>query len=263
MNKFSTVFSSHRSIRHGAVLALLAVSFFGKNVAAAPEPKMPSRFDQATVTRLVRDIDKDFSAVVLKRGYFSNRSVQDYPVDKGLLLLKKTAEQEKKGSARWFLLQSVRAYAGVRSSKAEERATATSLYGTLFTAYAQSPSKQSVKVVQRSIYEFLNAVPTEKGDEQVFASAAVDEAQGKTAFLQALKAYIVLLKKNKPYKIAMPWTEAVTHFRVGKEASELVEQAVAPKQGTVVSPSLYFLAAKILEPSSPIRAEQMRQKAEK
>ena len=226
--------------------------------SAVPAPRMPKRFDKATVEKLVQTIDKDFNAVILKHGYFGSASPQDFSVPRGYELLQAAARKQPLGTPRWFVMSSVQAYAGLFRDE-KTRAAATTLYGTIFDAYARAPQEANVKTAQRSIYEFLHAIPS---DGQVMSASSIDMKQGKPVFLKALNAYIVLLNQNKPYKVALPWMEAVVALDVSPEATDMVSKALESSKGAPKLPTLYLLAAKVYEPTAPEKAAQLRQKSD-
>jgi hypothetical protein len=217
------------------------------------EPMPPTSFDKATVQHFLDTIDEGRNASMLKVLYFMAHRPQALPIEEGYALAKAAAAQEQVGSKRWFYLQSVCAFAALDlgPDKREEGFTA---YSAIFEHAAEAEKVDALYALQRSIYEYVGAMPS----VNVLTEATLKPAVG--VLLKAYTAQLALLKGNKPYEFEPNWDAAFVHTIADRRFGELTEKALAdPKMPHTTA--FVKLTATAMRYYDPFRAITLLQQA--
>ena len=150
----------------------------------AKAPLAPAVWDRATVTRLLRDIEKPRNAALLRGLYFGAHRAHALPVEAGRALLASAATQAKSASRRWFLLMSLRGFAELRAGEADSAAAGFAAYRALFDNAARAPAVGAQTIVRAAVADFVNTAPL--GYDQY----ELNDAKGdNAATVAAWKAY--------------------------------------------------------------------------
>lgn len=229
-------------------------------------PIIPADFDQRTVEQLIQNIEQGPNAAILKTGYYGSYKAPTYPIEQGLMRLQKFVEHQVVGTPRWYVSQSVLAYAqshnGADSDKV--RSCYHVIFSTYESTYAHAKSSKKtlnpmiVKAIQRSVYELVSMMPSH---DQAMGVRTTDLKKEKTLLLEALRTYLVLLRQNKPYKAVIPWKEAIANLQVSTEAAQLIEAAL--KNDPIKSREFYLLSSEILSLVSRSRSDEILHLAQK
>ncbi len=146
-------------------------------------PAAPAVWNRATVVRLLRDIEKPRNAALLRGLYFGAHRPHALPVEEGRKLLQSATTQAKPASRRWFLLMSLRGFAGLRSGEANSR-VGFDAYRVLFDAADKAPAAHSQTIVRAAVADFVNMASLGY-DQYKLSNAPGDNA----ATIAAWKAY--------------------------------------------------------------------------
>ena len=236
------------------VMAVCAASAGFDRPAYGAPPEMPPVFDQATVQTLVQDIDQGQNAVKLKIGYFARRSRLGYPRSEGLALLERCADQAQPDSRRWFVLQSVIGFAGLRVDQ-PSRETAYAAYSAIFRDSAKAEAAGATDVVERAMYELVATIPGNYGPRWQLCDLTV-----YPTLLKALAAQLSILKAGGKIPYRIPWARAFVFTGEARAARPVVERALADPQ-MPASYDFYMLAAEVLCTTDGDRAGELLQKA--
>lgn len=224
----------------------------GTPVGAEP-PALPSRFDQTTVQQLVDSLHQGQNATILKIGYFARRNAHPFPATKGFALLESALEKETVGSERWFYLQSVRGFAGLRIGQDTKR-SGYEAYKHLFSRMVDGQKASALDVVQRSIYEFVSTLPGNYGVGRTF------EDDAKEVLLKALPAHLNLLKRNDSGPYNIPWAAAAQAANVSGALIPIMAKALNdPSMPKTFH--LYKTAAEVYQTNDANRAIALLQQA--
>lgn len=173
-------------------------------------PVMPSSFDKATVQNLIDNIEMSGNAPILKVGYFNVRKPQVLPMREGYDLIVQAVEKEPKGTKRWFLLQQVRAWGGVRlpvenEEDGKRRNASFQVYAGLFDKADLARKNNASGVLLRTVYEYVQAVPTRH---------IARNLQGPPSLMKdlqkALRIYLDALMNNERVVFVPDWKNALT-----------------------------------------------------
>lgn len=222
------------------------------HAALAAPPQMPPSFDEATVKSLINKIDQEPNAIILKMGYFAVRKPHQFPRESGYALLGSSVKTATPNSRRWFVLQSVRAFAATRLRPIEV-ATGMEIYEDLFSRSSAAVKGVATDVVQRAVYECVVTIPMQYVD----TGLAIPEA--KETIVKALEAHLMY---PTDYSAARPpWEKAVKKTDSYQECEALVEQtlkrrATPDQYTTLVAAAAFYL------PFKPERTAELLQKAQ-
>ncbi len=197
------------------IAALLSCSV----AAANPPPRMPPAFDEQTVRGLVARIEQDRNDAILKFGYFLRRARHPLPAADGMAIFAAAIAEEAKGSRRWFLLQSVRGFGGLRAGP-ETKDDAYTAYAEMLDRAADAHQVGAAKVVLRSIYEFSGTVPEDW-------TGRGKDARARELLPKALSVYLDYLRKGVPTPLEIPWGPAIAAAGAAGVCAPLAEAALA------------------------------------
>ncbi len=138
-------------------------------------PPAPVNWDRTTVARLLRDIEKPRCAALLRGLYFGAHRTHALPTDAGWKLLVKAANASKPGSRRWFLLMSLRGFAGLRTENVPPE-QGFAAYRALFDGADRAPKARTQTIVRAALADFVNTTPLGFGQYKLFATSGDNEA---------------------------------------------------------------------------------------
>lgn len=167
-------------------------------------PVMPHTFDKATVQNLIDNITISGNAPILKVGYFNVRKPQALPLKDGYELLTQAVKKETIGTKRWFLLQQVRAWGGVRLDP-ETRHRGLQIYSDLFRKAVLAKQNKADDVLLRTVYEYVQAVPTNHLAQSGYETILINQV-----LKQSLKLYLDALVNNERVVFVPDWKGALS-----------------------------------------------------
>jgi hypothetical protein len=230
-------------------VVLLNALCLRSQVAASPVG-VPTQFDKSTVQNLLEKIDENQNAQILKMQYFAHRSKQVLPLDEGFALLKQALDHETLGSKKWFLLQSVRAFAGFRLSGSPQLEAYQS-YGDIFSRIEDANKVGATDVVQSDLYEFF-ATLMMAGSRLQNNGVVV-----QNTLMQAFHAYMA---SNDDRLLSLPINEILAETSVYKDAVDEVDRMVADPQVTKTY-RLLTVAAMLHMAAAPKQSVQLLRQA--
>lgn len=168
-------------------LFLFLIAPAHNSYAQNSSPAFPPVFDRSTVARLIQTIDTNYNAAVLKAGYFVRQRRGALPVEDGLKLVREQAKREKVASRRWVMLQSLRAFGGLRHS-AQGRTEALAVYGGIFDRTPQAIKSGASQDVLRALNDFVSTVPSVYVDTAQYSSEP-NAISAEASLLKGLRAW--------------------------------------------------------------------------
>lgn len=138
-------------------------------------PVAPAVWDRASVARLLRDIEKPRSAALLRGLYFGAHQAHALSVDAGWKLLTEATNAAKPQSRRWFLLMSLRGFAGLRTENVPPE-QGFAAYRALFDSADKAPKARAQTIVRAALADFVNTTPLGFGQYKLFATSGDNAA---------------------------------------------------------------------------------------
>jgi|GEM_PF-2859103 len=216
--------------------------------------KMPSQFDRSTIRHLLDTIEQGRNASILKFGYFFRHGTTSLAIEDGFVLLKSAIAKEPPGSARWFILQNVRAWAAFRNHELplDEGFDA---YDAIFQ-YAGEAKKVGALYTLNS--SFSDYVFTVAGHFKTLALLQDDRT--KATLFKAWKAYVTALSKGQVAGRSPLWSAAIAEAKLTEEFEPELERVL---RDTTVPKNfdLLMAAAEILSDSNPLRSIELLREA--
>lgn len=158
----------------------------------AVRPAMPTRFDLATVQRLVDEVEKPHSATILRAGYFMRRGNTELPQSDGLALVKAAVDKEVIGTKRWFILQSLVGFASLRVPGASPQ-DGIAAYGVFFDHGGEAEKAGASYELNQALNEYSFSVIGRMNDLRLRTDPQVQQV-----LLKAWSAYVETLSEQKP-----------------------------------------------------------------
>lgn len=225
--------------------------------AGPNRPQLPARFDEQTVRQMVADIDKPYSASLLKVGYFLRRGRPEFPIAQGFALLEAAAEREPVATRRWFLLQGLRAFVAFRvADVSTEKGFAA--YEAIFAHAAEAAKARSLYPLRQAIAEFVSGVSGKFKE----LGLATDE-RTKETLLKAWTAYVLTVSAPSVAASRAPepdWNVAIQSVGASEafltEAEKVLADTAIPKGFGIL-----FAAATIVASKDPAKAVSLLQQA--
>jgi tetratricopeptide (TPR) repeat protein len=239
-------------MKPGAMLATFVLAGAIGTAVGAP-PQMPPVFDRPTVSGLLKNVDQDENAAVLKFGYFARRSRQALPEAEGLAMVRVALRSTPAGSRKWFVLQSVLGFGCFRAGPTTQM-DAYHAYDLLFDSVGKAQAAHCADVVAQAIYE---AVATVIGN---FGAGSGQVAGDGPCLSKAVQAEISLLKAGYASRYPVPWRLAMKAVGGPGDIRDIVDRALADP-AMPRSYGLYMLAAAVLSTSDAARAAALLQQA--
>jgi hypothetical protein len=218
-----------------------------------PPPQMPAQFDEATVRHLIDTADQGQNAIILKIGYFMNRIAHPFATTNGLAVIKDAITKDTVGSKRWFVLQSIRGFAGFRIAPTT-RDESYEAYDALFGRVDDAEKSGAVDVLQRAVLEYASTVYGEYGTHRYGVGPS------KEILLKAFNAHLKTLLKAEPGDFYISWSQAIEAVGGGDEFTKAMQARLDDAQ----TPKSYLLlrtAADIFAAADTPRAIELLRQA--
>jgi len=213
-----------------------------------------SSFDKAAVQTLVDTIETDHNASTLEFGYFMRRGEPPLPPADGYNLVAAAADKEPVASRRWFLLESVRAFAAfrVQGVSPDEGFKA---YDTLFSHAAEAQKADATEALRQAILFYVFSVPGRFVDLSLLS----DDRTG-TLLLKAWTAYTAYVPPGKPGIPEPLWAAAIQKSSMQTKFLPAIDKTLKDP----AAPKTYGLlktAAVVYQQTSLTRAINLLQQA--
>lgn len=215
--------------------------------SAVPPPPMPTTFDRTTVQSLVDAIDEKHNASILKVGYFMHRGNAELAPVEGLELVKSALQKEQIGSKRWFALQLVIGFAGLRVSGAST-GEALSAYDAIFDQATKVPGVAATPILVQAIHEYVFSVLGRYHDLHVPLDVASHDRT-----LKAWDAYVLAAGSMKITGREPAWADVIEDSFLNFKMMPRIEKLIADPQ----SPKTYGIlmtSAAVLASDKPLQA---------
>jgi hypothetical protein len=236
---------------------------------AGGDTAFPDLVNKEQVQELLRNIDRGNNATVLWGGYFARGGLPAYPVAQALAYAGSLAEKEPRGSARWFLLQSLCASASADRGRlySEAFAAMTRLRsGTVSPAQARA----AVRMLAQYVQDVSFSPESNSGPNALklqIASAKASQPQGSSTgasmLVAALRGFAALPAVDfatAPVPV-LNWVGAAQRAAVDANARELLRVSAENllARSPQPAPRARLAAAEILFAVQPERAEAVFQ----
>jgi tetratricopeptide (TPR) repeat protein len=221
----------------------LALSFLTPvNSAVSPQPKMPPKFDRETMQHLLDKAEQGDNAALLKIDYFASRRVQVLSTTEGYRLLKQAVDGAPVNSRRWFILQSIRGFAGLRLGQGWSD-DGVNAYEEIFDQASHALTSNASNVLQRAVYELVVTVPGDYGKLSVKSPL----------LLKAYSTYLASLQQPNHARLDIPWAEAIDVLGDDEKFIEVANKVLG-EAATSKNYQLLWAAAAAYQKHSPEQA---------
>jgi hypothetical protein len=214
---------------------------------------MPAQFDEATVRHLIEAVDQGQNAIILKFGYFMRRTPHPFATVNGFTVLKDAVAKEPVGTKRWFILQSIRGFAGFRIAPTT-RDEAYEAYDALFGKVDEAEKANAVDVLQRAILDYASTVYGKYGTHLYGVGPA------KEILLKAFEAYLKTLSQVESEGFKISWSKAIAAVDGEREFTNAMQARLDDPQ-TPKSYLLLRIAAEVFEATDMRRSINLLQEA--
>ena len=239
-----------------AILGLVLLSLT-RCQAQASHPRLPalSSFDKKTVQMLVDAIGIDHNASALKYGYFMRRGAPPLPQSAGYAIVAAALNKETVGTQRWFLLDSVRAFAAFRVSGVSPD-DGFAAYGEIFSHAADAHKVKATNLLHQAIISYVFTVPGRFAE-----MGLLSDSRTGSLLLKAWTVYTTSVVYDSPGLPDPPWTAAIQRTKSAKNFLPVMEKTLHDP----AIPKTYVLlktAAGVYHSSDPVHAIALLQQAE-
>lgn len=148
--------------------------------------QMPSVYDRTAVKLLIEQVEKPSAMTALKIGYFMRRTRHPLPIQEGFSLIKNAASQEKRGTKRWFSLNSIVGFAAFRLPQ-PALSDGFTAYNSIFDEASKAIAIGSEYPLRKAMDEFaLDALGLFSTQSLINSDPRV-----RVTFIKAWKAYAI------------------------------------------------------------------------
>ncbi len=201
-----------------------------------------STFDRSRVQELLDSVEAGTNASTLESGYFLRRGQPPLSQGDGYAMVEAAIEKEHIASDRWFVLESVRAFAALRTPGVEPD-EAYDAYGKIFNMAAQAKTTFAIDCVRKAVRMYVYSVPGRINFLQL-----PDDKVTTDLLFQAWNVYYYVLPAdesgdNPDWLPAIEWTSSDAQFL------PLVQQMIQTSPSN--SFSLRKIAVSLSEGSDP------------
>ena len=169
------------------------------------------------------DIEEKNSFNLLRAGFFTRRIEHPLSRFEGYEIVKDAVEAETVGSRRWFVLQSLRAYAAFRSPGAGSEGYEA--YSSIFDQISQAPKAKAETIARLAIKDYVFTVNGKLRD-----LGLQDSETTQQILLKAWGAYVQSLAWPNVQTLKTgsepAWAEAFRNAEMEKAALPLLEEAL-------------------------------------
>lgn len=240
----------NKSLGQMCIILLTILSF--AHAQPHKPPQMPT-FTQSKVTQMLNSIDKGYNFTLLRVGYFGGHIRSPFPAAKGFEVLTSTLKEQLKGSAKWFLLESLRGFAGFHSPNIpmDEGFEA---YGLIFDNAKLATTADAQEAVRSTIRGFVSTIP-----------AITDRKDWDTRFagllLKAWQTWHAIPLSELAKKRPLDWGQAIEEAGAQSQFLPIVNKLLEDAKVTPDFQTLK-LAVIVFENRDEARAIQLLQKAQ-
>lgn len=228
----------------------------GKALPTPPPRIIPTDLDEAGVQDILGRIEEPGATSKLKIGIFSRRASSMSPTA-GYELIVQAIQKEQVGSARWFFLKSLEAYAGLNTSTVSSE-DAIGMYGELFDQSKEAANVKALYPLHQAIAEYVMMVPTLIRNRGLQDASITQEVLGK-----AWLAYYSTLEQKQQAKVITQvpnWGQTLAKLKDPEALLPVVERSLQDP-ATPKDFDFYLAAAGLYAQRKPDKALSLLQEA--